>query len=106
MKNIIILNRISDKFTNLLTDAIINEPNLNVESVRKLINPILREWAIANAKGTKTKHASIERLQATISLRGFRERYWHNRFKDLVSDEVLQLHYRILQTALDKEGLK
>lgn len=92
-----------DEISERLIDAILNEQYINKENLHKIIKPILKIW-LKKTDEFKSQKASKSQLQKTIENRGLQQKFWLNKFREIIGEDNMQPYYDELQEILIKEG--
>lgn len=94
-----------DEIAERLIDAILNEQYINKENLHKIIRPILKVW-LKKTDGFKGQKASKCQLQKTIENRGIQQKFWLDKFREIIGKENMQPYYDELDKILRDEGYK
>jgi len=94
-----------DEIAKRITNAIMNEPYFDRDSLNGIIKPILKIW-LKKTDSFKSQKAPKSRLQETIENRQIQLKFWYNKTKELVNEDTMKSYYKELDEILVNEGYK
>lgn len=95
-----------DEIASRIVDAIMAQPFIHREKLIETITPVLKIWIKQTDKYKKTGVARIDKLQITIQSRDVQQKYWLNKFKEIIGPEQMQQYYDELDEILTRDGYK
>jgi len=95
-----------DEIVSRIIDAIMAQPFIYREKLIETITPVLKIWIKQTDKYKKTGIPHIDKLQLTIQSRDIQQKYWLNKFREVIGKERMQPYYDELNEILTREGFK